>query len=258
MQYKEFSAPDSLSGWIENSWVFEIDTTEPPKDHVIVLDGTVSVSCAILPGLSPMVALVGPSLQAHRRPVTPGAVYCGMRLRPGTAGSLLRRDVKTLAGRFMPLSEVFPELSRDIGERLSIDSSGREALVVLGDAVSGLVTEADSIDRPVFEFCDAIIAAAGDVTLKAIADKSSLGERQLRRRFLYQCGVTAKEFARLRRVRQACADMALAKAKPAAVSSRTGFADQAHMSREFRHVFGSSQGMVMDYLNTVRHLGLVG
>lgn len=258
MQYKEFPPPDSLLGWAENSWIFEIDAIEPESDHVIVPDGTVSLSCAILPGLAPMLALVGPAKQAHRRPVTPGAVYCGMRLRPGTAGSLLSRDIRSVAGRFVPLAELFPQLASDLAGRLPAGSAGVDAVAVLGEALSGLAQMADPVDMPVADYCRQIIDAQGDLVLKTVAENASLGERQLRRRFLYQCGLTAKEFARLRRVRHACADMVLEKGSPAAASNRAGFADQAHMSREFRHVFGSSQRMVTDYLESIRHLELAG
>ncbi|NHK26824.1 helix-turn-helix transcriptional regulator [Parvularcula flava] len=236
--------------------MFEIDEEVQALEHVIVPDGTISLSCAILPGMPPMLAIVGPSVLAYRRPVMPGAVYCGLRLRAGVAGSMLRRNIRTLAGQILPMAEAFPDLSEALGAELKYGLSADDGLDLLGQVVARLMHQADPIDAPVRDYCDHIVAEQGDVVLKTLAEAAPLGERQLRRRFLYQVGLTAKEFSRLRRVRHACACIVLGKGTPASASGQSGFSDQSHMSREFRHVFGSSQRLVTDYLSSIRHLGL--
>lgn len=253
MDYRELPPPETLADYLENLWIFEMGDGDVPQDHVIVPDGTVSISAALLPGMAPMLALVGPTTKAYRRPLTRGAVYCGVRVRAGLAGSLLGRDIQVLAGTFSPLNEIDPGLEAAIRAALPAAPSGSEVVDAIIAALVALAAAAAPADAPVRDFARTIMDAHGDLVLREAAAHYPVGERQLRRRFLYQCGITPKEFARLRRVRHACIRLVMERDAAAPASSRAGFADQAHMTREFREVFGASTGMVTAYLNEIRH-----
>lgn len=70
-------------------------------------------------------------------------------------------------------------------------------------------------------------------------------------------GLSPKEFARLRRIRHACILMlAEQEAALADISHDGGYADQPHLTREFRGVFGSSPRLVEAYLRRIEHIAV--
>ena len=87
---------------------------------------------------------------------------------------------------------------------------------------------------------------------------SAVGERQLRRRFQRETGLSPKVFARLRRVRRACIDLAYrGPGNVATISADHGYADQPHFTRELKAVFGMSPLQLRAYLDQIRHFNLL-
>jgi AraC-like DNA-binding protein len=90
--------------------------------------------------------------------------------------------------------------------------------------------------------------------LSAVGRELDVGPRQLRRRFQYQCGLSPKEFARLRRMRQTCMNILTSRSGRLAIAAvESGFTDQAHMAREFSKVFGDTTTLVMEHLASIEH-----
>jgi methylphosphotriester-DNA--protein-cysteine methyltransferase len=260
MYYKEFAPPEETRPWVECLWVFHagaLPADAPP--HVIVPDGAVSLAFLRPSEHELRVGIAGPSCRAHRTPLTPHSRRGGIRLRPGAAGSVLGIDIRTLRDYFGPLAEPLPEAvaraRAALARARALTETDEET--ALAAAARAAITAAAPPDAAVCAFAAAIMAAGGDVALGALASGTGLGPRQLRRRFLRQCGLSPKEFARLRRVRQACVALVQTRARLAEAALTAGFADQPHMSREFRDVFRNSAPMVRDYLRQITHGGLV-
>lgn len=77
--------------------------------------------------------------------------------------------------------------------------------------------------------------ANGAISAKALASRSGLSERQLRRRFLDAVGATPKTYARqLRLTSAALSAEPFAQPDWARIASASGFHDQAHMINEFQ------------------------
>ena len=73
----------------------------------------------------------------------------------------------------------------------------------------------------------------------ALAASAGLGVRQLERQFLDAVGLSPKRFAKTARF-QRTLQLLRDGQSPADVASLCGFADQAHLAREFRSVAGTS------------------
>lgn len=83
----------------------------------------------------------------------------------------------------------------------------------------------------------------GTLPLSRLMDHSGIGQRQLERLFSTQVGFTPKQFSRLQRVGYARELIkSAAEASMTDIAYRTGFADQAHFTHEFRRVMGITPG----------------
>lgn len=259
MHYQEIEPAGELAHYIECFWRFSSGSIDHESaTHIIVPDGTVSLSCIALPAGQTYVGVSGPSTLAHRSQLIPGARYYGIRLRAGAAGSIFRTDIAQFRDVFGPVSEPMPDAFCTLAARLESAPAGRDILHTMHDAAMEIVAVAAPIDRPVHDYCSAIMQANGMGALADLASQLPISERHLRRKFAYQCGLSAKEFARLRRARHACLVMLHSPQDGLAqAATRAGFSDQAHMTREFGQIFGHSAKLTTDYLRQVDHGDLV-
>jgi transcriptional regulator GlxA family with amidase domain len=115
------------------------------------------------------------------------------------------------------------------------DDAGRCAL----DAAFGAERETSRpLDPAVRAAAEAIVRDDGTTHLADLARRLELSPRQLRRRFGNAAEISPKEFARLRRVRASAASAVLDASPWVDVAATGGFADQAHLAREFRQLIG--------------------
>lgn len=147
-----------------------------------------------------------------------GTTYEGIRLRPGTARAVLGTDLGELTDQVVELRDVtgWPlEATSGRSLRETVERSlARPADAVVGRAVAALLA------RP-------------SLDVGEIARRAGIGERQLRRRFACEVGLTPSALRRSSRVDAA---LRLALSHPdwswAAIAYELGFADQAHLSRD--------------------------
>ncbi len=251
MRYGETEPPADLAPLIESLWTFQSEAADPDVvAHVIPPDGAVSISCALFPGAAAQMGIARPARLALRVTVPRRACFTGARLRTGVAGSLLRRDIGALANGIAPLASVAPAAAPASPAAADID--GMTAAVLA--AIRTLAQDCDPPDEAIIRGAARICAAGGDIDIAEIVGASGLGERQFRRRFRRQTGLAPKEFARLRRVRSACAALVRLHGRSLSETSlEAGFADQSHMTREFRDVFGQSTSLIVAYLRQIEH-----
>lgn len=149
---------------------------------------------------------------------------------------------------------VAPVAARTLVEALRDAGSDDELFAALQKAASFLANDAWPVDPLVARAVETIVASCGSARIGDVAAEVGIGERQLQRRFRAAVGLTPKEFSRMRRIRQACL-LALQRddAALAGVSADAGFADQAHLTREFGDVFGWSPRLMLAYLERIDH-----
>ncbi len=260
MIYEESEPSPALAPWIAQHWRFEVEASDGDDfEHVIVPDGTLSISVMQSPGGAPGIAvLAGPSTKAHRVRVRRGIVYTGVRLHPSATGPLLRIDAATLADKIGPVSLFLPAVA-SVVDRTIASASGGQAPAALESAVKELAASAEAPDSAIAQAIDRLLANHGAGAIHRLAHQCGLSARQFRRKFTAHVGLSPKEFARVRRIRRACL-LLLEKeeAQLTGVSHDGGFSDQPHLTREFRDIFGGSPRLIEAYLRQIEHINVRG
>jgi transcriptional regulator GlxA family with amidase domain len=95
-------------------------------------------------------------------------------------------------------------------------------------------------DRAVVAACRLITQQMG-IEIGSVADKLDWSTRTIHRRFLSACGYSPKHFQRIMRVQRALQLVNRARLSPVRLgelAAAAGYADQAHMTRDFRNITG--------------------
>jgi transcriptional regulator GlxA family with amidase domain len=110
---------------------------------------------------------------------------------------------------------------------------------------------ADAIVRAAIH---AIVARGGDISTRELSAHLSLGARQLQRRFQRATGITIKSYARVRRMRAALSARLADSTQPWSLTAAgAGFADQAHLGREFAALTGLAPTRAAEHLARIAH-----
>ena len=171
-------------------------------------------------------------------------------------------------------------MHRCSGRASSLRDRNIDACELLGDAVMRIggqvaqCTRSDDVVRILDEFvCSrlpttnhddvvraavgAIVQADGKQSIATIARDVGTSPRTLQRRFGRVVGLTPKEFASIRRGREALKRVVFGAGPEvegwSSVAMDAGFADQAHMSREFARLTRFAPRALQSRLDTIDH-----
>ena len=176
--------------------------------------------------------VAGPSTRWIAAKGDGGAGSVGLRLPPGSGGAVLGTSAVDLTDSAVAIEDA---VSRDAaaGLRTAMLSLARNTTFV--DAIATRVLDRMTASRPRLEI---IRHAAGRaVSAGAVAAVLGESERTLRRRMLADFGYGYATLVRVQRAARA-RDLLARGARPADAAAAAGFADQAHLNREFRELVG--------------------
>jgi transcriptional regulator GlxA family with amidase domain len=154
----------------------------------------------------------------------------GVRFRVGAAAAALGMPASELRDA-NPLAE--DVIGSALADRVeSVGDSPEQVLMELTGAVAARLRDAEPADPLVREAARAF--AVPGTSVRAVADRLALSERQLRRRFEVAVGYGPKVLARVLRLQRflALATDGAADAGLARLAADAGYADQAHLTRE--------------------------
>lgn len=240
MTYAEIEPAKVLEPYVASFWSFTVDRHAGSVEHWVPPDGCVSL--AFRRG-SPTAVLVGPWTAPLTPPVTAGDAYFGVRFWPGAAAALLPIVPISLKDRVVPVAGIEGlAWSTALAAVLWSSSEGPAEAEAANRALVALLPGARPLDEAVVLAARRVMATGGEVSIPALAEASGLSSRQFRRRFTAAVGLPPKELTRIWRTRR-CALAALSAssreaARWAELAATHGFADQAHLVREFRHLLG--------------------
>ena len=234
--YREFAPPAALAHAVSCVWVGVTPAEGAPPTRVLP-DACVDLIWQRGTG----VFLAGPDTGPVLMPMPPGSVLTGVRLRPGAGGPALGRPLSGLLDQRPGPGDLRGELPRDIGARLAAEVPGglrpdialRCLVGLAGQLVTSappdplVVTAAHRLGRP-------------GAQVRQVALDLAISERQLNRRC---CAAVGYGPALLRRVLRFRRFVSRVDAAPdatdlARLAAQTGYADQAHLTRDSSELAG--------------------
>lgn len=225
LNYSEHQPPPELACAVRVAWSLTIPADVGPVAHSALPDGCIEViarECGQSHWLrdQPRNFVVGLIDRPAQLQFSAGASFTGLRLWPW-AWTWLSGAPLVLRNDWQPLAEA--DLSADARGVLSRPWAGSwEALEsLLGKSI-------DARDRQI-----ATAALCNEQTAQ-MAREAGISARSCQRWFVRCAGITPRSFRRLRRFEQGLRALEGSSASLAEHAQRAGFADQAHMAREFR------------------------
>ena len=181
--------------------------------------------------------------------VPQGGPTVGVRFRPGRAGAALGLSPRDLLDERAPLADLWGLDAERLHEQLIQSADAVSAAQHIANAVAFRLSctrgSSPCPDPIAAEAVRRIEGAQGRVRVSLLAAELQIGERQLRERVTTQVGYGPKMFARVVRLQAALralhrepADLA----DLADLAQATGFADQAHLTREVHAMTGLTPG----------------
>ena len=191
-------------------------------------------------------------------PLSAPVDYFGVRFRPGCGLPFLGVPLSELTDARVPLDDLWGR------EAASLDDVATHARLarmeaVLSERLHRWLRDR-SADEPLATRAIALMRQArGGAGIRDVASALGVGERRLERAFDRSVGVAPKVFARVMRLRRAVRriEAATKGAAPVvwtALAFDAGYADQAHLIREFRTLAGVTP---VQYAAERRHVGFV-
>ncbi|KQX24264.1 MULTISPECIES: helix-turn-helix domain-containing protein [unclassified Sphingomonas] len=197
--------------------------------------------------MSPEVSLVGPHGVGTTRLLMAGEIKAfSIRFRPGAIHRLVGLDMTVIANRGVDMADVFGRLAAGLRDAVlgAADFAARVAaaerwLARLADGARA----ADQVDLA----ARLLLRSGGRIRVDVLAGWAELSERQFARRFAAQVGLSPKLYARTIRLN---ATLEARRRRPEAhwtnLAHESGYADQAHFTRECRDLTGAPPSTFFD------------
>lgn len=222
--YEELPAPAGLRcRWRRSSTTAEVGRVVP--------DGCTDLIFSTAGG---ELFVAGPDTSGKVTEMGPADLHA-VRFAPGVGPAVLGVPAHALRDLRVPLTDLWGRADRLVEE---LSSAPDPTAVLTRVALERLrATPPDPVAR-------AVVAAARTTSVADLADRIGLSARQLQRRCLAAFGYGPKVLQRVLRFDEA---MSLAwRGVPFAdIAHRTGYADQAHLSREVRDLAGVPLGQLI-------------
>jgi AraC-like DNA-binding protein len=248
MDYREVRLGPPLDAWVECVWAARAAGASP-EPQSIVPDGCPEL---IVQLGDPFAVAAGPVVQAQPRALLVGALSAplrlralgrvhtvGVRFRPGGLARFLRQPQHELTDQGVALGDVFGPEGGELAERIAEAPDPR----ALAAAVSGFLRPRLAEPMP-GDLADAVvrelIGSRGRATVDALSAWAGVSPRHLERLFRRAVGLSPKRLARVVRLQDVMRRMARAPGRWVDVALDCGYADQAHLSREFRELAGAT------------------
>jgi AraC-like DNA-binding protein len=232
--YAEWRASADLAPYVACNWMQLVGDDVSTEPTAILPDGCADI--LVIDDAPPYV--VGPDATTRWAPLRRGSSITGIRIRPGAFRSVFGCPATLLLDGGAPLAEV-ARGGGVLAERLrsATDFASRHAL--LEDWVrSAAALHGSASDRAVALGCR-MLATDPALEIGALASRLDWNARTLHRRFRDACGYGPKHVQRVLRLQRAIRELAGgAVPRLAEVAAAAGYADQAHMTRDFRDLTG--------------------
>jgi AraC-like DNA-binding protein len=257
-RYLEIPPAPALAPWIDCFWSIRAGPTSLVVNRVLP-DGCADLIVGVDGARGAMV--VGTMRSALKVPLAGAARLVGVRFHPGAALRVFDTPLTELTDRRIPLDCLWSSDAEELAEALDRADTAQGVATVerllagrLGRRIARAAGDEALVERAV----TLLRRARGSVGVRDVAAALGVGERRLQRAFDRSVGLSPKVLGRVFRFRQAIRQLdATANGRPvswAALGAAAGYADQAHLIREFKALAGVTPA---EYLRERRSVGFV-
>lgn len=241
VSFRRYPPPPEIRDFVESLWTFEAPADGKALTDYILPDIGTEIICR----MDAHAFIRGPRLHLEEITIEPGARYFGARLRPGVGPRLFKLAARETCGSRLALEDMGCPVaapSREGFTRALIDLFRRRGLA--GNRIA--LRAVDLLSRP-----------QARMSIDAVATALGCSTRHLYREMMSDLGMGPKTVARIARLRHTIALLGAGRETLAATAADAGYADQAHMTREFSMLRMPSparwrQWRESDFINTAR------
>jgi AraC-like DNA-binding protein len=228
--YREYRPPAALRGALHCAWT----TVAPPGGALTLVLPDACTDLIWQAGRGAFVA--GPDTGPVPADLPPGTILAAVRFRPG-AGSALGLPLSELLNQRVDVWDLGTSLGRELSERLPRSLRPavalRRLLVLAADLLAAAPPD-PLVSRA------ALLLREPAARMAGIAAELGVSERQLRRRSHVAAGYGPATLHRVLRFRRFIMRLDAAGNRPdlARIAAESGYADQAHLTRECGRLAG--------------------
>ena len=229
-------APARLAPWIEHFWIQSGDEKFQRRPWRIVPDASAHIIFAVESQIGDKdrtsCFVVGSRATHVDIDVSRRLLTIGARLRPGVLPALTRSHSLALTDRAFRAEDVFGGAGRALADRMRL-STPDLAL----DHLQSFLAERLTTSEP-----DARLGRAlrGAASVASLAESTGVSLRGIWNGTMEKTGLGPKRLLRIVRLHRALRRAAIPGAKWSEIAYESGYADQAHMVREFVSLLGET------------------
>ncbi|HEY6391252.1 MAG TPA: helix-turn-helix domain-containing protein [Bryobacteraceae bacterium] len=157
----------------------------------------------------------------------------GVRFRPHGAQAFLRFPLNEVAGRILPLEDIWGRFAREILNRME---DARDPILQIESLLLEMLRPVES-DAVLNRALDAIVRSNGAAPVADLASHAGISRRQIERVFLRRVGIGPKLFSRIVRFQHL---LRAPQRDWAVMAADSGYFDQAHLIHDFREFTGQT------------------
>jgi len=157
------------------------------------------------------------------------------------ARALFGRPASELASQIVPMTDVLGGLAEELVDRLNGTTRWVDRFAIFDDVLARALIDAPPIRDEVGFAWTRLITTGGAAPVGALADEVGWSRRHLTEQFRSEFGLAPKQLAKVLRFERA-RGLLVTPDRPslARVAADCGYADQAHLARDWRDLAGSS------------------
>ncbi|MFJ2773539.1 DUF6597 domain-containing transcriptional factor [Streptomyces sp. NPDC087300] len=245
VRFRRHAPAEALRPYLEHYWLIDWDLPEPYASHVVPHPSVnVVFETPEPPASLPTGEVAGIGLGLFTKKLTGRGRVCGVQFRPGGFRPFAPHlKVASLTGHRRPLPEVFPHLAAPPDEtaRRIVTPEDEHARVAALDAfLTALCPAPDPRADLAMTLVDRVREDRSVRRVAALAGAAGLSVRSLQRLFATYVGVGPKWIILRYRIHEA---LEQAESAPHAIdwadlAASLGYADQAHLVRDFTATVG--------------------
>lgn len=260
MDYREYPVPEALRRHIACAWRLR-ELTPAGTVQTIYPDGRCEVMVHLLAPPRCWDTVVGWHEQAttlfaaQRVAAVRLALDCpldclGFRLQPAASAAIVPGHPQVIRDRIIDLASIDPGFSTALraAARGFVDGAAADAWQLMARRVA-----VHLLDPRMETVIARMEASNGRSRIDAVARAAGMSLRNLEVQFRTHVGLTPKEFARCLRLQATLRALDSGDASLSEVAADSGFADQAHATRELRRVTGLPPGTLRAALRQDRN-----